>query len=114
MSSGDAASASGEGTVSSGVSEDGRPRALHSQPQIGRHGYLTPQAQWGDVERGNPLPYTLPPDMRRAIGLERDTWRPEVVGDPASDSQVDAPLSKDLGTALDFEGLLKLGREHGV
>ena len=27
---------------------------------------------------------------------------------------VEAPLAKDLGTALDFEGLLKLGREHGV
>jgi DMSO/TMAO reductase YedYZ molybdopterin-dependent catalytic subunit len=103
-----------QGTISSGFGDDGRPRALSSQPKIGLHGYLTPQAKWGDVERGNPLPYTLPPDVRRDVGLERETWQLEVVADPASNSVVDAPLSRDLGTALDFEALLKLGREHGV
>jgi DMSO/TMAO reductase YedYZ molybdopterin-dependent catalytic subunit len=100
--------------VSSGVGGDGRPRALWSQPQVGVHGFLTPQDAWGDVERGNPLPYTLPPERRREVGLERETWQLEVVADPASNSQVEAPLSRELGTALDFEGLLKLGREHGV
>src|SRR5579859_4147424 len=103
-----------DGTVSSGVGDDGRPRALANQPKIGLHGYLTPQARWGDVERGNPLPYTLPPDVRREVGLERETWRLEVVADPASNSVVEAPLAKELGTALDFEGLLRLGRTHGV
>jgi DMSO/TMAO reductase YedYZ molybdopterin-dependent catalytic subunit len=114
MSSPDKAFAEPPGTVSSGFFDDGRPRALSSQPQIGLYGYLTPQAQWGDVERGNPLPYTLPFDVRREVGLERETWQLEVVADPASDSQVDAPLSKGLGTALDFAGLLELGAEHGV
>jgi len=28
------------------------------------YGYLPRQAQFGDVERGNPLPYTLPPERR--------------------------------------------------
>src|SRR5207237_1100787 len=101
-------------TVSSGVGGEGRPRALVTQPRIGVHGYLTPQAQWGDVERGNPLPYTLPAERRREVGLEPETWRLEVVADPASNSEVEAPLSKELGTALDFEGLLRLGREHRV
>ena len=114
MSSPDSVAVEQSGTVSSGFGDDGRPRALWSQPQIGLHGYLTPQAEWGDVERGNPLPYTLPPDVRREIGLERETWQLEVMADPASNSKVDAPLSKGLGTALDFDGLLKLGREHGV
>jgi DMSO/TMAO reductase YedYZ molybdopterin-dependent catalytic subunit len=114
MAPADIASVEGEGTVSSGFFDDGRPRALSSQPQIGRHGYLTPQAEWGDVERGNPLPYTLPPQTRRAVGLERETWQLEVVADPASDSEVEAPLSKELGTALDFDGLMQLGRAHGV
>jgi DMSO/TMAO reductase YedYZ molybdopterin-dependent catalytic subunit len=103
-----------DGTLSTGVGGDGRPRARASQPQIGVHGFLTPQDEWGDVERGNPLPYTLPPEKRWAVGLERETWRLEVVADPASNSQLEAPLSRELGTALDFDGLLKLGREHGV
>lgn len=104
----------GHETVSSGVSGDGSPRARWTQPLIGRHGYLTPQAEWGDVERGNPLPYTLPPARRREVGLERETWRLEVVADPASNTQLEAPLTRELGTALDFEGLLRLGRAHGV
>ena len=41
---------------------DGRLRARANVTEIAQHGYLTPEAQWGDVERGNPLPYTLPPD----------------------------------------------------
>lgn len=103
-----------QGTFSSGVSGNGRPRALVTQPKVGVHGFLTPQAEWGDVERGNPLPYTLPPEQRRAVGLERETWQLEVVADPASNTELEAPLSRHLGTALDFEGLLRLGREHGV
>ena len=97
-----------ENTVSSGWLEDGRPNALSSQPQIGLHGFLTPQSEWGDVERGNPLPYTLPPDVRKQIGLERETWRLEIRADPDSNSIVEAPLT------IDFEMLLELGRTHGV
>jgi DMSO/TMAO reductase YedYZ molybdopterin-dependent catalytic subunit len=114
MPSRDTAPVAPDAPVSSGVGGDGRPRALFNQPKVGVHGFLTPQAEWGDVERGNPLPYTLPPARRRAVGLERETWRLEVVADPASNAQLEAPLSAELGTALDFEGLLRLGREHGV
>jgi DMSO/TMAO reductase YedYZ molybdopterin-dependent catalytic subunit len=114
MASLDTASTAQDQTISSGVGDDGRPRALWNQPKIGLHGYLTPQAEWGDVERGNPLPYTLPPERRREVGLERETWRLEVIPDPASNSVVDSPLSIDGGTALDFEGLQKLGQKHGV
>jgi DMSO/TMAO reductase YedYZ molybdopterin-dependent catalytic subunit len=114
MSSPEVAPTADAQTISTGVAGDGRPRSLWTQPTIGVHGFLTPQAEWGDVERGNPLPYTLPPERRREVGLERESWRLEVVADPASNSQLEAPLSKELGTALDFEGLLNLGREHGV
>src|SRR5579859_1739539 len=103
-----------EGTVSSGWMSEDRPNALWSQPQIGVHGFLTPQHEWGDVERGNPLPYTLPPEERRRVGLERETWQLEVVADPDSNSILEAPLSKERGTTLDFDGLLELGRTHGV
>src|SRR5829696_1380778 len=114
MSSPEVAPTTDAQTVSTGVAGDGRPRSLWTQPTIGVHGFLMPQAEWGDVERGNPLPYTLPPERRREVGLERETWRLEVVADPASNSELEAPLSRDGGTALDFEGLLRLGREHGV
>jgi DMSO/TMAO reductase YedYZ molybdopterin-dependent catalytic subunit len=97
-----------EGAVSSGWSEDGRPKALATQPRIGLHGFLTPQTEWGDVERGNPLPYTLPTEERRRVGLERETWRLEVVADPDSNSIVEAPFG------LDFDQLLELGKQHGV
>jgi DMSO/TMAO reductase YedYZ molybdopterin-dependent catalytic subunit len=81
---------------------------------IAPFGYLTPQEAFGDVERGNPLPYTLPPEKRRAVGLERETWRLEVVADPASDTKLERPLSNELGTALTFDGLLNLAETHAV
>jgi DMSO/TMAO reductase YedYZ molybdopterin-dependent catalytic subunit len=97
-----------QGTISSGWLEDGRPNALSSQPQIGLHGFLTPQSEWGDVERGNPLPYTLPPEVRREVGLERETWQLQVMADPDSNSIVEAPFT------IDFQTLVKLGKQHGV
>src|ERR1700730_17430258 len=102
--------------VSTGFFEDGRMRAHASRPAgtIARLGYLTPQAEFGDVERGNPLPYTLPLDVRRRVGLERETWRLEVVADPASNSKLEPPMSCELGTALRFDGLMKLAETHAV
>jgi DMSO/TMAO reductase YedYZ molybdopterin-dependent catalytic subunit len=81
---------------------------------VARLGFLTPQAEFGDVERGNPLPYTLPLAVRRQVGLERETWRLEIVADPASDSKLERPMSSDLGTALDFDALLQLADKHAV
>jgi hypothetical protein len=76
--------------------------------------YITPGDQFGTVERGDPLPYTLPPDKLREVGLVRETWRLEVVADPESNSQIERPLSKEQGTALDFDGLLNLAEKHAV
>ena len=42
---------------------------------IGRLQYLTPSADFRNVERFKPLPYQLPPAKRREIGLERETWK---------------------------------------
>jgi DMSO/TMAO reductase YedYZ molybdopterin-dependent catalytic subunit len=104
------------GPVSTGFQENGTMRAHWVEPPgtIAPFGYLTPQDAFGDVERGSPLPYTLPIEQRRAVGLERDTWRLEVVADPESDTRIDRPLTIAAGTALDFEGLLRLGEQHGV
>ena len=66
------------------------------------------------VERGNPLPYTLPLDRRLDLGLERDTWQLEIVADPESNTELEQPLSRESGSTLDFETLVKLGQVHGV
>ena len=43
--------------------------------------YLTPPLEFQSVERGDPLPYTLPLEKRREVGLERETWKLEVIPD---------------------------------
>ncbi|MBV9582485.1 MAG: molybdopterin-dependent oxidoreductase [Chloroflexi bacterium] len=101
-------SVSAEEPVFTGFLPDSRMGARASTPIIAEHGYLTPQGEWGDVERGNPLPYTLPPEIRRQVGLERDTWRLEIVADPETDAEIDAPQS------IDFDTLVDIGRHHGV
>jgi DMSO/TMAO reductase YedYZ molybdopterin-dependent catalytic subunit len=115
MSAADAKPVPDAAPVSTGF-QDGRSRARVAVPPatIAPLGYLTPQDQFGDVERGNPLPYTLPPARRREVGLERETWRLEVVADPESDAKLERPLSAAQGTALDFAGLLRLAERHAV
>jgi DMSO/TMAO reductase YedYZ molybdopterin-dependent catalytic subunit len=99
-----------------GHQPDGQVKARWSEPSgsIAAHGFLTPQDEFGVVERGNPLPYTLSPARRRAAGLQRESWRLEVVADPESNARIGLPLSEKLGTALDFDALLRLGELHGV
>lgn len=110
------APADDEAPYSTGFQENGAMRARWTEPPgtIAPYGYLTPQAEFGDAERGSPLPYTLPRETRLAVGLERETWRLEVVADPTSNARLEHPLSREAGTALDFAGLLKLGEQHGV
>ena len=76
--------------------------------------YFTQPDKFGTVERGNPLPYTLPPEKLREAGLTRETWSLEVVPDAESNSDVQNPLSKALGTALDWDGLMKLAEKKAV
>ena len=103
------------GPVFSGVPKDGRSGArVKSASSIAPFGYLTPEEEFGDVERGNPLPYTLEPMRRREVGLERETWQLEIVADPESNAKIEQPISKALGNAIDFASLLKLGETHAV
>src|SRR5438132_11921874 len=46
--------------------------------------YFTPQEKFRDVSRGKPLPHSLPAAKKREVGLTRDTWKLEVVSDPAN------------------------------
>jgi DMSO/TMAO reductase YedYZ molybdopterin-dependent catalytic subunit len=81
---------------------------------IARLEYLTPEAKFAGGGRGNPPPYQLTPEERRQAGLHPDTWQLEVIADPNSDVQIENPLSKDLGTALDWPGLMALAEKHAV
>jgi DMSO/TMAO reductase YedYZ molybdopterin-dependent catalytic subunit len=76
--------------------------------------YLTPEEEFGNVERGNPIPSTLPAEKLREVGLTRETWKLEVVSDPAAPAKIGNPLSKAAGTALDWAGLMKLAEKHAV
>ena len=50
----------------------------------------------------------------REVGLTRETWKLEVIADPDAPPKLDAPLSKELKTALDWDGLMKLAETHAV
>lgn len=83
-------------------------------PLVAKLGYFTPQDDFGTVERGNPLPYKHPPEKLTEIGLTRESWKLEVVADPDSNAKLDNPLSREKGTAFDFESLLKLAEKLAV
>jgi hypothetical protein len=76
--------------------------------------YLTRQANFGTVERGEPLPYTLPEAKLQQIGMTRDTWKLEVVPDAATGSKADNPLSIERGTALNWAALMMLAEKSAV
>src|SRR5262245_45694778 len=72
------------------------------------HAFLTPAADFEDVSRGNPKPFTLKGDALVAARLTPETWRLEVTADATVDDVVKQPASitKALtlvdGTALDL------------
>ena len=76
--------------------------------------YLTVAEEFGTVERGNPLPYKLPLAKRLEVGLERKTWKLDVMADPKSNAQLGNPMSRAAGNALDFPMLMKLAEKHSV
>src|SRR5437762_11460701 len=66
---------------------------------LARLEYLTAPAKFGDVSRGNPIPHRLPEAKRKEVGLTPETWKLEVLPDPATDAVVENPLSKEKNTA---------------
>ena len=76
--------------------------------------YLTPPLEFRSVERGDPLPYTLPLEKRRAVGLERETWKLEVIPDADTPAEVENPLSEARGTAFTFDDLLEMAQTQSV
>jgi DMSO/TMAO reductase YedYZ molybdopterin-dependent catalytic subunit len=76
--------------------------------------YLTPESEFGNVERGKPVPSSLPPEKLKTVGLTRESWKLEVVSDPASPAKIRHPLSQQAGSALDWNGLMRLAENHAV
>ncbi|MEK7993391.1 MAG: hypothetical protein AAB403_06255, partial [Planctomycetota bacterium] len=81
---------------------------------IARLEYLTREENFQNAGRGKPAPHTLPPEKLREVGLARETWQLEVLPDPESNAEVERPLSKASGTALNWDGLMKLAETRAV
>lgn len=84
------------------------------------HPLLTPQADFYDVSRGNPKPFTLTGEALEQARLTPATWRLEIVADPFTSDQVKESASLDRqfkiedGTALDPTAIIDLGKKHSV
>lgn len=76
--------------------------------------YLTPQEKFRDVSRGNPLPHKLPPEKLAQVGLSRETWKLEVISDPEHPADLRNPLTREKGTALDWDALMALAGKRTV
>jgi DMSO/TMAO reductase YedYZ molybdopterin-dependent catalytic subunit len=105
----------GAAACASGIAfEQGRTAEQALAQAVADWEYLTKDADFVSVERGDPLPYTLPEPRMREIGMTRDTWKLEVLPDTSTGAKVDNPLSKERGNALDFAGLMKLAETKAV
>ncbi len=76
--------------------------------------WLTLPEKFRDVSRGNPLPHTLPAESLQRVGLTRDTWKLEVLGDSENPTRLRKPFTKADNTALDFAGLMRLAETKAV
>jgi hypothetical protein len=84
------------------------------QEAIARLQYLTPLDRAFILDKGKAGVAKLPPEKLREIGLIPETWSLDVIPDPASNSVVERPLSRALGNALDWNGLMGLADKHAV
>jgi len=76
--------------------------------------YLTREEDFISFGRGDPPPHKLPLEKKREVGMVPETWWLEVVADSQSNSKLEHPLSRELGTALDWKKLMKLAKTHAV
>ena len=97
-----------------GIDESGAAPTPELREALAKLEYLTHSENFRNFGRGNPPPHTLPADKRREVGMDRETWQLEVVPDPETDAKVDSPLSRERGTALTWNDLMALAREHAV
>ena len=84
------------------------------QEAIAKLEYLTPLDRAFILDKGKAGVAKLPVEKLREIGLVPETWSLEVIPDPASNSVVEQPLSRALGNALNWQGLMSLAEKHAV
>ena len=93
----------------------GGPEAhLSLEQAISKLQYLTKDEDFRFFGRVSPKPHELSAEEVRDAGLHPETWQLEVVADPESDSVVENPLSKSLGTAFTYKDLMDLAKTHSV
>jgi len=73
---------------------------------------IVPSGDFYNVERGNPLPYKLPIEKQREIGMVRETWQLEVIAEGGA--KIERPMLRADGTALTFDALMKLAQTKAV
>ena len=95
-----------------------RENATHDHPlltkAISKLEYLTREENFITYGRGDPPPHKLPKEKLPEAGLVRETWQLEVLSDPESNAKVERPLSKAQGTAMNWDGLMKMAEKHAV
>lgn len=75
---------------------------------------ITPQPQFYDVSRGDPVPHALPEEKKREVGLTRETWKLSLVSDAEHPVAMRTPLNAENNSALDFAGLMRLAEQRAV
>ena len=94
---------------------DGKQRSPELEKSIAAlEPFFTPPEKFQDVSRGKPLPHSLPEEKKAQVGLTRETWKLEVISDAENPAKLGKQFTKADNTAIDFEGLLKLGEKHAV
>ena len=96
------------------LSAANRPLDRRLRDAIANLEYLTPVDRAHILDKGKAGVAKFPAERLREIGLLPDTWSLDVIPDPASDSSVEQPLSRTLGNALDWNGLMRLAEKHAV
>lgn len=101
------------------ASTDDKPAATAKPAKIEKAGafrepYFTSSAQFRDVSRGKPVPHSLPDEKKAAVGMTRETWKLEILADPAQPAKLGKELKLESGTAFDFTALMKLAETKAV
>ena len=76
--------------------------------------YLTPAHKFIVQRRGNPVITEIPQEKLSSIGLTQDTWKLEILPDPASDSELGNPVTSGNGNAISWSDLMKLAEKSSV
>jgi DMSO/TMAO reductase YedYZ molybdopterin-dependent catalytic subunit len=84
------------------------------QDAIARLEYLTPVGNGRVLDKGKAGVRDMSPDQLRQAGLIPETWSLDVVGDAESGTVIEQPLERATGTALDWNGLMRLAEKHAV